>query len=83
MSAEPRAIDLCASVGVFGAKADVLRRYEERLEELIAAESFDEDEPLLVEMRRLISEQIVGLELKDGYRVVANGKLYRVTQQKS
>jgi hypothetical protein len=75
-----RAIDIVASFGMFDMNLAVLRYLEERINAWTADEKYDD--PLVVEVKRLIFEQIVGLELQDNFLVIGPyGRVYRVTKE--
>ncbi len=77
-----RAVDIVASTGAYNVTdPDVLRRLEDKINTWVIEESFPDDNPLLLEIRRLISRQIAGLELGSNYLVLGpNNKLFRVTK---
>lgn len=80
---EPRAIDIVAAAGMFDMNLDILRYLEERVDAWVLEQRYPDNEPLLVEIRRLISEQICGLELRDDFLVVGpHNKVFRVTKER-
>jgi hypothetical protein len=77
------ALDIVARCGIFDeTRADKLRAFEEGLELLITERGWDSEDPLVIEIRRLISEQIVAVEIGSGYLVIGpEGKVFRVTKE--
>jgi len=76
-----RAVEIVAHVGAYNTlSADRVRRLEDSFERWVSANSIANDEPMVIEIAQLLSDQIYYLEIGDGYRVVADSKIYRITR---
>jgi hypothetical protein len=79
---EPRAIavGVLSRLGILDMNAEVLRFLETQIDAWMSDKKHDE--PLLIEVKRLISEQIIGLEIQDDFLVIGpEGKVFRVTKE--